>query len=99
MLLVSYMFTHEHNTISIAIENDDYDPGPYNITVVAGEIRTVFNISIISDDANEGTENFSVAISSINLHLNISAGSISTATVSIVDDIGKLNDIRMHICY
>ena len=77
------------NEMFIVAENEDYYPGPYNITVVVGETKAVFNISIISDNINEGAENFSVAISSDNLHPNISIGNISMAIVSIVDETGK----------
>ena len=64
--------------------------GPYNVTVPAGRTRVVFNISITIDSENEGTESFDVVISSANLHSNVSIGNVSTTTVSIVDDIGKL---------
>ena len=80
-----------HLIYFIATENEDYDPGPYNVTVFAGERRVLINISIINDSVNEGMENFSFAISSANLHPNISIGNTtSTAIVSIVDEIGKL---------
>ena len=64
-------------------------PGPYNVTVPAGETRVVFTISITSDSENEGTETFTVLISSVNLHPNVSIGDIDTTVVSIVDNIGK----------
>ena len=68
----------------------DYDyPGPYNVTIPAGQTRLVLTISITNDSENEGTENFTVIISSANLHPNVSIGSINTTLVSIVDDIGK----------
>jgi len=72
-------------------ENVDYTyPGPFNVTVPAGETQVVFNISITSDNENEGTENFTVIISSANLHSNVSIGGINGAIVSIVDNISKL---------
>jgi len=75
----------------IATENVDYTySGQFNVTVPAGETQVVFNISIINDSKNEGAENFTVIISSTNLHPNVSIGSVSNATVSIVDDISKL---------
>ena len=78
-----------YNSFNI-LENVDYDyPGPYNVTVPAGDTRVVFTISITSDSENEGTERFNVIISSANLHPNVSIGSVDTTTVSIVDDSGK----------
>ena len=68
----------------------DYDyPGPYNVTIPAGQIRLIFTISIINDSETEGIENFTVIISSTDLHPNVNIGNISETVVSIVDDIGK----------
>ena len=68
----------------------DYDyPGPYNVTIPAGQTQVVFTISIINDSETEGIENFTIIISSANLHPNVSIGSINATVVSIVDDIGK----------
>ena len=68
----------------------DYDyPGPYNITIPAGQTRLVFTISIINDSENEGIENFTVVIFSVDLDPDVSIGNITTAVVSIIDNIGK----------
>ena len=84
------MFKCASMHIHLAIENDDYDPGPYNVTVVAGDTRATFNISIFNDSFNEGTENFNVIVSPTNMHPNVSIGNVNTSVISIVDDIGKL---------
>ena len=93
MLPVSYCFSVAilFSIINFTlVENVDYDyPGPYNVTIPAGQTRLVFAISIINDSENEGTENFTVMISSANLHPNVSIGNINTTLVSIVDNIGK----------
>ena len=72
------------------VENVDYDyPGPYNVTIPAGQTRLMFTISIINDSKNEGIENFTVIISSADLHPNVSIGSINATIVSIIDNIGE----------
>ena len=84
------LYVHIYYNSFIILENVDYDyPGPYNVTVPAGDTRVVFTISITSDSENEGTERFNVIISSANLHPNVSIGSVDTTAVSIVDNIGK----------
>ena len=59
----------------------DYDSGPFTITIPAGEIFAVFNVSLNDDSMIEGNENFSLSIDPSSL-----PGSIDQATINIVDD-------------
>ena len=60
----------------------------------------MFNITIVIDGENEGTESFDVIISSADLHPSVSIGNVSTTTVSIIDDRGKLrHSISISMCY
>ena len=40
----------------------DYVPGPYSVTIPAGEMNASFSIQIIDDDIPENVEAFVIAI-------------------------------------
>ena len=70
---------------------DDYESGPFNITIPAGESLVPFNISIIDDDVFEGNESFCITVdrSSLPSRIIVSAVCLSIATI-VDDDGGKL---------
>ena len=67
----------------------DYGSGPYTVTFVAGQTRTVFNVPLNNDDYYEGNENFVVTINSSSLPSRVTPGNPNQATVTIVDNDGK----------
>ena len=69
--------------------DNDYSPGPYNITLSSGDIRAFFNISIKDDIILETDEEFWLSINPLSLPTSITVGSGSNATVIIVDNNGK----------
>jgi len=62
----------------------DYDSGPFNLTIPAGETSYQFSIEIINDNILEDLEMFNLTIS---LPANVYAGNPNQATVFIIDDI------------
>lgn len=80
--LAKYIILHYTKNIG----NDDYNAGPYNLTIFAGATSTVFNISINNDNILENNENFSLTIDPSSLSDDVIAGSPVQAIVTIVDD-------------
>ena len=76
--------------ILLYVGGDDYVPGPFNVTIPAGEISVPFNISIIDDSIFEGNESFNLIIYLQSLPHRSSLGSGCMALVTIVDDDGEL---------
>ena len=65
--------------------------GPYTVTFPANATYATFNISIADDTMYEpNNETFTLAIDSSSLPTNISVAYPGQATVTIVDDDGKL---------
>ena len=70
---------------------DDYIPGPYYVTIPAGNITKSFNISLRDDDIFEGKEEFSVFISSdivIGIDKTEATIGIDKTEVTIIDTTG-----------
>ena len=67
----------------------DYKPGPFNVTIPAGEISVSFNISIINDYIFERNESFSLTIDSSSLPDKFLLQPDCEVIVTIVDDDGK----------
>jgi len=65
--------------------DDDYNFGPYNITIPAGMINASFNISISPDNILEGNELFSLTIDQTSL-LTVVISDNSTLVMIIDDD-------------
>ena len=82
MLLITLMT----NQYSVVTGGEDYDSGPYNIIIPAGMLEASFDIALLDDDILEGDEDFTLVITSS----SPPAGTISQATVTIVDDEGKI---------
>ena len=47
---------------SILTGNNDYDPGPYHLTIPAGMTRVRFTVTITDDDVQEIDETFRLSI-------------------------------------
>ena len=69
---------------------EDYESGPYPVVFTANVTRVPFNISITNDTMFEENENFTLAINSSSLPTGFSAGDPYRATVTIVDDDGRI---------
>ena len=69
----------------------DYEAGPFNFTITAGETFVPFNISIYNDNVFQGNKSFSLNIHSPSLSQRFSVQSDCILTVVIVDDDSKLH--------
>ena len=68
-----------------ATANDDYKPGPFQVTIPGGETEVTAYLKVLIDDnAVEEDETFTLTLSGFTGDLI--AGSQATATVTIVDD-------------
>ncbi len=74
------MTTIANSATSVA----DFDPGPYEVTIPAGQTRATVSISTVEDTNMELDEQFTVVISPP--HTDVPVGSQGTATVTILDD-------------
>ena len=68
----------------------DYDSGPYNVTIPAGQTTVTFDVPINNDNILEGNENFTLTINEPSLPTGVTRGDPGQATVTIVDDDRKL---------
>ena len=64
----------------------DYDSGPYNVTIPAGETCGTFNITINDDDISEGNETFMITITS---SADVTCVDGCQATLTILDNDGN----------
>ena len=64
----------------------DYDSGPYNVTIPAGETSGTLNITINDDVISEANETFMLTISSSS---DVNCDDNCQATVTILDNDGK----------
>ena len=71
----------------------DYISGSYSIIIPPEVVNVTFNISIITDNILEGDELFYLKIDSSSLPDNVTAGSLNTTSVMIVDDDRKYFNI------
>ena len=68
------------------IDNNDYDAGPYTITILAGENDVTFSVSITDDNIREQSETFNLIIDESSLPSGVTSSYSSRATVTIMDD-------------
>ena len=73
--------------IILIIVDNDYNTGPYTITIGAGENSATFVISIIDDNIHEQLETFYLTIDGSSLPNGVNSN--DRATVTIFDDNGK----------
>ena len=77
--------------IRIFITGDvDYEAGPFNFIINAGETFVPFNISIYNNDVFQGNKSFNLSIHSPSLSHKFSVQSDCMLTVVIMDDDSKL---------
>ena len=74
------MATTANSATSVA----DFDPGPHDVTIPAGQIRATVSISTVEDTLMENDEQFTVFISAP--HTDVPVSSQGTASVTILDD-------------
>ena len=68
------------------IGHDDYVPGPYPITFIAGVTSVTFSVIIIDDHLLENTETFNLTIDPFSLPNSVSTDDIDEVRVMIADD-------------
>ena len=64
--------------------HDDYYPGPYTITFLAGRVSASMDVIILDDNELEDNERFNLTLTS--LSVNASVDDIDQVTVTIMDD-------------
>ena len=64
----------------------DYDSGPYNVIILAGETRGIFNFRINDDDISEDNETFMIIITS---SADVICADRCKATLTILDNDGN----------
>ena len=70
----------------------DYDSTPINVTIAAGSLGAMVNISVTNDSILEESETFNLAfIIPSSLSGRVIPGDITTATGIITDDTGNMN--------
>ena len=75
----------------------DYNSGPYTVTFPAGVTTVSFNIPITDDNVLENNEDIQIEINVSSLPSRVFVGNPSQATVTIVDNDGKI--IYYHYMY
>ena len=76
--------------VCIITGGDDYAPGPFSVTIPAGETSVPFNISIIDDNIFEANELFTLTIDSSSLSSRVLVQPGCMAIITIVDNEGEL---------
>ena len=77
--------------IYIITGGSDYESGPFNVIIPAGETSVPLNISIIDDNIFEANESFNISIdsSSLSCGVYIPPDRMYTLMVTIIDDDGE----------
>lgn len=68
------------------IGTEDYDSGPYAVTIPANMTIVPIDVAINNDNIYENNEEFYVIIDSKSLPVNIIVGTPNQTTVTIVDN-------------
>lgn len=79
------------------IGGEDYEPGPFSVTIPAGYISTSFNVSIINDNIFETDESFNVLINSSYFPSRVLLQSGCILRVTIVNDESELLSFDLKI--
>ena len=88
MILLVIMCTHNAKLL-MCVGGSDYDAGPYNITIPAGKIHVLFNVTIMNDNMHEEIEWFELYIPTTQeLPEGIYFGENLTTNISIEDNDG-----------
>ena len=67
------------------VDNNDYDAGPYTITIPAGENDITFSVSITDDNILEQSETFNLIIDESSLPSGVTSSYSNITTVIIMD--------------
>ena len=68
---------------------EDYLPGPYNVTFIAGMISVPLYVAIFHDNTSESDERFNLTIDTSSLPSSVTVDDPDQVRVTIVDDSGK----------
>ena len=68
------------------VVGNDYESGPFNITIPAGETRATFSIPIINNNIFEDNETFTLTIDPSSLPSRVHQQMNCLLVVTIVDD-------------
>ena len=68
---------------------NDYDHGPYTVTIGAGENNVTFSVSITDDDIREEAEKFNLIIDESSLPSDVTSSDPKTTSVTIMDNDSK----------
>lgn len=71
------------------VEDEDYESGPYNVTIPAETTSIQFDVIINDDNVSEGNENFNLTINSSSLSNRVAITNPTRATVTILDNDGN----------
>jgi len=87
-----------HSCVFVLISgtDNDYSPGPYDLTIPSGDISVSFNISITDDNILETMEEFFLIVDPSSLPDGVTVGSEGNTTVVIVDNDRKFSS-KFHV--
>ena len=79
------------DNLSKCFIESDYTAGPYNVTIMAGDILGLLDISIINDNIAEELETFNLTINESSLpEEGLFIGDPGSAVINILDSDGML---------
>ena len=73
----------------LLIDNNDYDPGPYTVTIPAGQNDVTFSVAISDDIIHEQSETFNLIINESSLPSGVTSSDPNRVSVTIMDDDSK----------
>ena len=79
--------------IFCTLGNDDYDFGPYTVNFTTGNTNASFHITINDDSLLESTKTFHLFVDSSTLPNNILISDPGQASVILLDDDSKYDNI------
>ena len=79
----------------VILLGNDFNPKMQTVTIVAGTNSSMVNIPVTNDNTVEGDETFSMSLTiPSSLGPGITVGTITSATVTIIDTTGKHVTVR-----
>ena len=76
----------------------DYNSGPYNVTIPAGQISVPFNVPINDDNVFEESEEFLLTIDQSSSLNGVIIGSPNVTVVTIQDNDGESVNFVQYVC-
>ena len=89
LLIVSDILIMINNGSCYVVENNDYDAGPYTVTIPAGQNDVTFSVSITDDNIREESETFNLIIDESSLPSGVTSSDPNRTTVTIIDGDSK----------